>query len=486
MERNKIGTNALTLTVAKIITLLIGMISSMLLSRFRTLEEYGTYSQILLVISVATSFFMLGLPNSINFFLGRSGTHEERRYFLSVYYTISTFMCLLMGIVLSVSVNLIVAYFNNEHIRDFIYILAVLPWTRVIINSISNVLVVYEKTKKLALFNAANAMVAVIAVLIVKLFNLSFEIYMLLYILGESTMMLWVYIIVSKLETPIKPLLDIQMIKSIFKFSIPIGLASLVGTLTLECDKLVIGKLMDTETLAIYTNAARELPFTIIASSLTAVLLPQLARRLKEGKTEEAIELWKATVELSYIIIAFFVAMLIVYAPQIMTILYSEKYIPGINVFRVYSAVLLLRVTYFGMILNASGRTKFILYSSVITLLVNIVLDIFLYRIVGILGPAIATFLSIFIAQMVQLIMTSRLIRIPFGEVFPWKRLLLHSGINIVWGSIVFMDLRTLNVGVTGKEIFYCILSGVPVVSIYFLIERRCALRLWKKLNAND
>ena len=162
--------------------------------------------------------------------------------------------------------------------------------------------------------------------------------------------------------------------------------------------------------------------------------------------------------------------MLIVYAPQIMTILYSEKYIPGINVFRVYSAVLLLRVTYFGMILNASGRTKFILYSSVITLLVNIVLDI----------------LSIFIAQMVQVIMTSRLIRIPFGEVFPWKRLLLHSGINIVWGSIVFMDLRTLNVGVTGKEIFYCILSGVPVVSIYFLIERRCALRLWKKLNAND
>ena len=485
MESKKIGANALTLTVAKIITLLIGMVSSMLLSRFRTLEEYGTYSQILLVITLATSFFMLGLPNSINYFLGRSDSHEERRHFLSVYYTLSTCMCFLMGAVLSVAVPLIVAYFKNEHIRDFIYILAILPWTKVIINSISNVLVVYGKTKKLTLFNAANAMIAVVAIVIVKLFNWSFQIYMLLYLLGESVMMLWVYFIVSRIETPIRPLLDSRMIKSIFKFSIPIGLAGLVGTLTLECDKLVIGKLMDTETLAIYTNAARELPFTIIASSLTAVLLPQLARRLKDKRAKEAIELWKTTVELSYIIISFFVTTLIVYAPQIMTILYSEKYIPGVGIFRVYSAVLLLRVTYFGMILNASGRTKFILYSSIITLLVNIVLDILLYQIMGILGPAVATFLSIFTAQMAQLLSTSRLIGIPLSAIFPWRRLFLHSGINALWGGVAFMLLRVFGVGIAAKEIIYCILSGVPIVCIYLLIEKRSILRLWKQLNAD-
>ena len=484
MEGNRIGANALTLTAAKIITLLIGLVSSMLLSRFRTLEEYGTYSQILLVISLATSLFMLGLPNSTNYFLGRSESHEERRHFLSVYYTLNTCMCFLMGIALTIAIPLIETYFHNEHIRDFIYILAVLPWTKVIISSVSNVLVVYGKTKKLALFNASNAMVAVIAIVIVKLFNWSFQVYMLLYLLGESAMTLWVYFIVSKLEPPFRPMLDGRIIKSIFKFSIPIGLASLVGTLTLECDKLVIGKLMDTETLAIYTNAAKELPFTIIATSLTAVLLPQMARRMKENKTKEAIELWKITVELSYLFIAFAVTALIVYAPQIMTILYSEKYLPGVGVFRVYSAVLLLRITNFGMMLNASGRTKLILYSSVITLIVNVVLDYILYQIIGILGPAVATLISIFAAGFVQLIATSHLIGMPLTAVFPWKRIILHSGINIAWGGSIYLLLKVFNVGVTGREIICCVLSGILVAALYLLIERKCMVKSWRTINA--
>jgi len=66
------------------------MITAMLLSRFRTLEEYGTYSQLLMVINIATTFFMLGLPNSINFFLARAENNNERQKFLSVYYTLST------------------------------------------------------------------------------------------------------------------------------------------------------------------------------------------------------------------------------------------------------------------------------------------------------------------------------------------------------------------------------------------------------------
>ena len=486
MGNQKIGKDAAILTIAKMITMLIGLVSSMLLSRFRTLEEYGTYSQILLVIGLANAFFMLGLPNSTNYFLGRSESREERRRFLSVYYTLSTCMCFVIGAALTAAVPLIAGYFHNEHIKDFIYILAVLPWTKVIIGSVSNVLVAYGKTEKLTLFNAINAMVAVIAILLVKLFSWSFQIYMLLYLIGEAFMMLWVYYIVSRLENPIRPMLDYKTIKAIFAFSIPIGLASLVGTLTLECDKLVIGKLFSTETLAIYSNAARELPFTIIATSLTAVLLPKMAGKLKEKKTKEAIQLWKTTVELSYIVMSFIVTALIVFAPQIITILYSEKYLPGVDVFRIYSAVLLLRITYFGMVLNASGKTKFILYSSIITLIVNIILDIALYYTVGILGPAIATFVSILIAQIAQLISTSRLIKIPFISIFPWKKIGVHSILNLAWGICAYFLMHILQAGVSNMEIIICILCGIPIAAMYAVAERKCIIKLWKNLNSGD
>jgi len=60
--KNSIGKEAVKLTTARMITLLISMISAMLLSRFRTLEEYGTYSQIVMVVTLAISIFTLGLP----------------------------------------------------------------------------------------------------------------------------------------------------------------------------------------------------------------------------------------------------------------------------------------------------------------------------------------------------------------------------------------------------------------------------------------
>lgn len=71
---NTVGKNAVVLTASKIITTSISLASVMLLSRFRTLEEYGTYSQTLLVINLATALFMLGLPNSTNYFLALAGT----------------------------------------------------------------------------------------------------------------------------------------------------------------------------------------------------------------------------------------------------------------------------------------------------------------------------------------------------------------------------------------------------------------------------
>ena len=110
----------------------------MLLARFRTLEEYGTYSQMLLVINLFASIFMLGLPNSINFFLARAENQDEQRKFLSVYYTASTALSILLGVALVCAVPLIEGYFKNPAIRSFAYFLAIYPWANVISSSIAN------------------------------------------------------------------------------------------------------------------------------------------------------------------------------------------------------------------------------------------------------------------------------------------------------------------------------------------------------------
>ena len=103
MEK-KLGSSALHLTFSKMLVMVLSLVTGMLLSRFRTLEEYGTYSQLMIIINTATAFIMLGLPNSTNFFLARAETSEEKRDFLSVYYTFNTFLCVVLGAVLVIIV----------------------------------------------------------------------------------------------------------------------------------------------------------------------------------------------------------------------------------------------------------------------------------------------------------------------------------------------------------------------------------------------
>lgn len=480
---NKLGKSAAILTLSKVFTLIITMISAMLLARFRTLTEYGTYSQLLLVINLATAFFTLGLPNSTNYFLARAESSEERRQFLSVYFTISTILCFIMGAVLTVLVPLFITYFENPLIKSFAYFLFFYPWAYVTIGSVSNILVVYGKTINLLFFNLISAIISLAAVAFVQVFHGTFNSYMVVFLVSNIILTLSVYCIVWKLEHPLRFSIDKLLVIKIFKYSIPIGLASLVGTVSIEIDKLMIGRFFDTEQLAIYTNAAKELPLTIVATSLTAVLLPQLARMLKKNDSEGAIRIWGISIRLSYLLICFFAMILIVFAPQIMTILYSEKYLPGVAVFRVYSLVLLLRCTYFGIILNSIGKTKMILYSSILSLVLNIILNYLLFLAMGMLGPAIATFISMGIAGFAQVFVTSKELQIPFKTILPWKKLGIITLINLALGIVLYIITKILSMGTSGKDILISIVIGLCGTGLYFIILYKPAKLLWKELN---
>ena len=93
IKSNSIGSDVINLTGSKVATTLIALLSSMLLSRFRSLIEYGTYSQLLMAINLVCSVIMLGLPNCINYFLAKTEIGQERDRFLSVSRIVAMAFC---------------------------------------------------------------------------------------------------------------------------------------------------------------------------------------------------------------------------------------------------------------------------------------------------------------------------------------------------------------------------------------------------------
>ncbi|MBX0357717.1 oligosaccharide flippase family protein [Halobacillus sp. Nhm2S1] len=483
MPKESIGNDAIKLTTSKVVTLIVSFITAMLLSRMLTLKEYGTYSQIQVVVNLTTVIFMLGLPNSINFFLARAETNKEREQFLSVYYTFTTLLSIIVGLFLVYLTPKIVDFFDNKLLNNFIYVLAIFPWARIIISSIENILVVYKKTSLIVWFRVSNSISLLGIILIVHFFNLAFSVYMFLFIIVEALFAIIVYIIVKDLSKRLKVNIDIAYIKKILLFSIPIGLSSIIGTINITLDKLMIGNFLDTEQLAIYTNASREMPVTIIASSLTAVLLPQLVRFLKQKENDKAISIWGNASVLSYSIICIFATMLIIFSPEVITLLYSEKYLPGVPVFIIYSLVLLLRFTYFGMILNALGKTKFILYSSIISLILNIILNYVLFLIFGTIGPAIATLLSQLFVNAIQLIYTSNFIKVSFFRIFPWKVLSMITIINMILGFLFKYIKGYLNINIVYGDILEIVFLGIVWLTVYIFIFAKELKKQWEALN---
>jgi O-antigen/teichoic acid export membrane protein len=256
--------------------------------------------------------------------------------------------------------------------------LLVMPFVKMISMSLDNFCVVRSKTIILLFIRMSNSVMTILLIILAKILNLSFESFILIFVISEIFFAVISLYIIYKDIVYFTNKKNFKLIKKIINYSIPIGFASILGTLTIEIDKVMVSLIYNPDNVAIYTNASREMPVTVISASISAVLLPKLVVLLKNNKVNEALKTWKYSINLSIIILSFFSTVLFIFAPQVIEILYSSKYLEGINIFRIYSIILLLRVTYFGIVLNSLGKTKVIMYTSILTLFLNIILNIFL------------------------------------------------------------------------------------------------------------
>lgn len=487
-RKSSVGTDAVYLTVSKIVVALISMVTSMLLARFRTKAEFGTYSQIIMVTDLVTTVFLLGLPNSVNYFLAKAEDDAQKQRFLSVYVTLSTILTIIIGVCLFLVTPLIIKYFNNPAITTFAYIFAVYPWASLMINSISNTCIVYGKSNQLILYNIVHAAFTLAVLLIAKFTGMSFKQYMAVYMASMMCFALFGLGWMRKLAGAIRVLLDGKLIKTVLAFSVPIGLASVVGTLNVELDKLVIGRFFSTEEYAVFANAAKELPVTMLATSLTAVLLPAMVKELKKGNNEQAVRLWGNAAKISFCIMSLIVGGLIVFAPDIMSLFYSEKYVTpdGVMVFRIYSCILIFRSIYWGIVLNSTGKTKFIFYSSLLTLGANVIGNIGFYYIFGFIGPALSSLAVTLVMNFVQLKFTTKVIDIKIRHILPWKEIVVCLMQTAAIGTVFWLIKRALPQMDRIWSIGVSVGLGAIWAAIYLLINRKKIVFNWKQLNAKS
>ncbi|MBE6413517.1 MAG: hypothetical protein E7035_03055 [Verrucomicrobiaceae bacterium] len=478
---NNVGVSAIVLTLSRMINLALKITSTMLIARSMTLSDYGTYSELLVVSSLIVSFMVIGLPSSLSYFIP-SMNPDDRAKFINFYFIAITVIGILCAIVLYAFRTQISSFYGNEDIQLYLFFLIVIPWASICITSRSNMLIAFSKTQKEILYSILNSVLLLLVAFFTYWYDLSLKQYLYYYVIVEIIFAILVYWeALTCIKGKIQFYIDLGLIKNVLNFSIPMGISVMISTISIDLDKLIIGYSMGEQSVAIYANAGKELPFVYVTSSFSAVILPLIVKYINIGNKDCAIRLWRESAYICSAIIFFCASISIVFAPQIITILYSEKYLSGVGIFRIYSLTLLLRITYWGSILNAYGKSRQILYNSIYCLLLNIVLSIVLLNVIGFIGPAVATFISILFMAILQLLYSVRLTKISMSNIFSWNKILKNFSICTLLTIIMFLIVRYLNVQTDFKSISTSFVIVLLVGVVYVLILYKDIMQSWKE-----
>ncbi|MBO4562350.1 MAG: glycosyltransferase [Clostridia bacterium] len=473
-------TDSVKMTIAQVLTLGVNMVNVMLLSRFRTVEEYGTYSQMIMVSAIIIIFFASGFSQCVHFFLSNEKEERRRADFIKTYYAITTACSIIGGLLSILLIPLFVKYFGNAALREYWFFLIIYPISKILNDGADRFFVIYKKTGRLILFKARYAIATLAIIIVAILMKWPFKTYLMAFCAAELILGLTVYWFIYRISGVIPFGFDKETFKKILRFAAPLGIAALVSIVNKELDKLVVGGLTDTTTLALYTNAAKELPIVVFATSIATVVMPHVVKHYQNGETELALDAWRSSIKLACIIMCFFCTALFAFAPQVISVLYSDKYIDGTGLFRIYLITELFGLTYYWMILNAENKTRTILLTSVANMVMNLALDLVLFKLMGLPGPAWATVISVAAVNMLQLFITKRHLGVKFTDIYPVGFIAVCLALNAALGAVFYLIQQYAFRLIGMNRNLLTIIIGVVWLGVYFLIVRKKVSALLK------
>jgi O-antigen/teichoic acid export membrane protein len=386
----------LALSLAEIVLMFSGIFSGMVFSRKLSLEDYGTYLQTFLAYDFAVPILTLGLPSALFYFLPRAKNGQKRiilESILLLFITATIFSVFLyFG-----GTELLAKRLNNPKLSETLQNLVFYPLYTFPILVSSSVWVSYNKVNVNSIYNIVTGLTLTIS-LIISVFltqNYYFPI-MLRVLFPLITFPLAIYLIFKYVPGPIE-LPNINSMGKILKFAIPLGMATIIGTLTQQLSNLIVSGLTSPTEFAIYANGAREVPFIgIITGSISVVIMADMAVHIKEKQFGLALELFRKSsiISASYLlpIMIFFM----IFAGNFITILFSDKYASSVIPFRIYLLIIPARIAYYGPAFIALGKTQAVLYRTIFELILTAFFVYIFVSLFGIYGAAFGIVATIF------------------------------------------------------------------------------------------
>lgn len=408
--------NTSWLFAEKVIRLLVGFFVLILLTRYLGPERFGilSYSQSLISIFVAVA--TLGLDAVVIREIVKKN-YEENVLIGTAFY---------LKVIASAIVLAIVFIMNSFVDSDdgSVYIANIIAFS-LIFQSI-NVIDTYFQSKVISKYVVYSNIIAFLISSFIKLVLIYYEVdlvYFAYALVFDTVIIAFGYLYIYKYQK--KSVLDWsynnELAKYYLKNALPLILVTLTVFIYARIDQVMIKHMIDNEAVGNYAAAVRvsEL-FYFIPGLIAQSVFPKIIEVKNQNDEKEYYKLLEMLYSLSVWIVIPIALSMAYFTDNIVSILYGSQY---------SQASVILFVLSFAIIFNAIGAvsTKILyaehfekkyLYRSLFGMLINVVLNMILIQLYGVLGAAIATIITLFAIHYVYDLFDKQLMKFYYMK---WK-----------------------------------------------------------------
>ena len=415
--------------IGTIIGMLLGFVSRIIVVRCITQTEYGIFSLALVLLSIFATISTLGLSDGtarqIAFYRGKDNTLKIKGVMLSSL-QIALITGVLLSLVLFFTSNLISTnVFHSPELSSPLKIFSIAIPFFVLINIFISIFRGFDRVEPNVYFqNIFRSVIYILFLVGAILLGLSFIGVIYAYLASIMlTCIAFAAYAAKKLPTSVKGEKNTKvdsLRKEMLFFSLPLLAVSMFGMIMQWTDTLMLGYFKTPDVVGLY-NAALPLAnlIPVVLTSMVFLYIPIVSQLYSQNLMSEIrrnyaiLTKWMFALTLPLFLIIF------LFPETVLSILFGSRYI---------QAGLALQILAFGMLIHTflgptaatltiAGKTRFLMWTTLIGAIMNITLNIFLIPPLGITGAAIASASSLVVIKLLNSTRLYLLFRIhPFTK----------------------------------------------------------------------
>lgn len=350
----------------------------MILSRYFNKADYGTYKQVMYVYNTLLTIFTLGLPKAYSYFLPRVDIAQSKSL-ISKITNLFFILGAVFSLILFVFAPQIASLLNNPDLTKALRIFAIVPLLMLPTMGLDGILATFKQGKLIAVYNIATNVFKLLCVALpVVIWDLGYEQALMgLVFASIITFLLALYLRQIPVRNQPREKCNVT-IKDIFRFSIPLLVASLWGIVISSCDQFFVSRYFGNETFAEFSNGWIPLPFVGMITGAVATVLSPIFSKMSHEKVDPMTEiypLWMSVFEKSAKLIYPLVIYCIVFADVIMSVMYGQQYAVSGPYFAIKQITEFFAIIIFAPLLINIGEVKYYSQVHMVTAIVVVALE---------------------------------------------------------------------------------------------------------------